>query len=396
MRFSADGRTAVGYYALISVFWLLTSTGEFVKYFHHKAPLFCVAGAGCIAVTFVLRQSLARRGMRIGRGWFLLFWLLIVAVYFVVYPITLRHLFGGGSDSENAMATAATDLLHWHFPYYRRTFLNNAITPMPGSLLLAIPFLLLGRVSYQLLLWLAIFIFFTTRYFRLQSTSLAFLVITILASAGAMEEFVVGADYLLNATYIAFGVWWLAEAYDTNSRLRWLSVVFLGIALSSRVIYVVVPPLIFAYLLQTKGFTTALRCLSVMLAIATGITLPFYLHDPSHFSPLHVAGKLAFLPHPAARLMMIALPALALLIACTGFLQRLTLPRIYLLMGLATGVMLFTTELLQLVLLRFSTTAWIELEYLAASVLFLNLWAFYRLDDQLVETPAKMAVAQVR
>jgi len=46
------------------------------------------------------------------------------------------------------------------FPYYLRTYMGHAITPMPGALILSLPFLLMGRVSLQGPVWLAVFIFF--------------------------------------------------------------------------------------------------------------------------------------------------------------------------------------------------------------------------------------------
>lgn len=374
--------TDIGLFALLYFLWLLTSTEQFRKFFHDKAIVFCLAGGLCIGLTLAFTTWLARRTTQISWAWLALFWIVIAVAYLTIYPITLRHLFGAGSDSENALLTAATDLLHGHFPYYRRTYLNNRITPMPGSLLLAIPFLLIGRVSYQALFWMACFVLFAGKFFRLRLTALAFLVITIFASAGILNELMVGADYTLNAIYIAVAVWWVVRAHRTGSLwLQTLAAVFLGLALSSRVIYVVIPPLIFAYLMQHDGMRAAIRTVIISIGVAASVTVPFYLYDPAHFAPLHVANKLYFLPLPAQHLARILLPAVALLIACIGFFRRLTLPELYLFAGLATGAMLIPAGLLDPVFSRFSPESWQLLEYASPAAIYLSLWAFYRFEQ---------------
>lgn len=374
-------RANIGLFALIFFLWLCTSAGQITKYLHARAPLLFLAGAVCIAIVLFITRAIENRTTQISAWWLVLFWVLAAIAYFVVYPITQRHIFGPGSDSENAMLTAATELLHGHFPYYKRTFLNTPITPMPGSLLLSLPFLFLGRVSYQALFWLAIFVLFCARFFEFRITALAFLLVTILGSAGILNELVAGVDYTFNALYIAIAIWWIVRAHQSGSAWQcWLAAVFLGIALSSRVIYVVIPPIVFAWLTQRHGLSAAIRTVAVSVVVALGLTLPFYLHDPAHFTPLNVNGKLAFLSPSLQRIAQTVCPALAMLIACTAFFQRLTLPRLFLLAGLATGAILFPATILFLFYDRFLLPSQLLLEYVTPTAIYVSLWAFSRFE----------------
>jgi hypothetical protein len=390
MKSSKILRTNIGLVSLIVFLWFMASAGQILKYFHGKAPLVWLAGVVCITVLLIVARAVQiRLKGQISWVWLAAFFVVIATVYLIVYPITQRHPFGPGSDSENATLTADTQLLQHHFPYYHRTYLNTPITPMPGSLLLSMPFLFLGRVSYQTLFWLGVLVIFCAGYFRYRTTALAFLATMVLGNAGVLDEIVVGADYALNAIYISIATWWLIRAHEKDTgRQRWLAAIFLGVALSSRAIYVVIPPLVFAYLMQRKGIRTALQSVGLSAFIALAITLPFYFYDPAHFSPLYVVGKLNFLPPPVRHVVAVLLPALAMLISFTGFLQRLTLPRIYLLAGLATGIILIPTEIIQLFAMHFSQAAWLEMEYVSSAALFLCLWAFYRLEERnLVNDP---------
>ena len=65
---------------------------------------------------------------------------------------------GGGSDSDDALNLATRALLHGEYPYRIRTYLGSPATYLPGSLLLAVPFVLLGNAAYQDLFWLAAFL----------------------------------------------------------------------------------------------------------------------------------------------------------------------------------------------------------------------------------------------
>jgi len=87
----------------------------------------------------------------------LLMTLLLIAAFIVLYPVARSGLFGPGSDRDDALNVALQALLSGHYPYYAQTYLGNPPTPMPGALLLALPFFALGTSAWQNLFWLPVF-----------------------------------------------------------------------------------------------------------------------------------------------------------------------------------------------------------------------------------------------
>jgi hypothetical protein len=85
----------------------------------------------------------------------------------------------------------------------------------------------------------------------------------------------------------------------------------LGIALASRPVWCLLLPVLFF-----QGVRRGLSLKAFFACAATGavsaiLVAPFYLHDPAHFSPLHIAGLArSAIPYGA-----VLLPALALLVA---------------------------------------------------------------------------------
>jgi hypothetical protein len=383
LRFSwKDG----GLFLLIFACWLADSLQQMIKYFHGLIGIGVLAGACSIAVVlFAVRWVQSRHDGKIHWAWFAAFWIVMVILYAVLYPIAQRHVFGVGSDREDGLRNASLQLLHFHFPYYVRSYLGNLISPLPGALILAAPFALLGRVSLQNFVWLGAFIFFCVKFFRLRCTALAYLVVIVLAGAGALNDFVDGGDFVLNLFYICVTVFAFLRTFEENN-VGWrhiLAGILLGIALSSRTVFVVVLPLILAYLAQHgKGTKSALRSFALPILVAAAVTVPIYLYDPRNFTPLHVATKLNAVPIPPEfrSFLLILLPTLALIVASLGFFLQLTMPRLFLLAGLASAVILFTPSLIMMVQNPFSSQCLGLINYSETASMLTALWAFYRFE----------------
>lgn len=373
--FHTDATTWV----LLFACWIVGAMAQLVKFFHGKAGIAVLAGAICVAtLLWWLRSFQAISAGQIRWSWLIAFWAFLTILYLILYPIAQRHIVGVGSDSEDALRVAVTQLLHRHYPYRLRTYLGNQITPMPGALFLAIPFYLMGRVSLQNLAWLAAFIFFCGRYFRLRSTALVFLLLFALGSACTLDAFAVGDDYVTNAWYVCFAVFFFLRTYeeDPNGWQHTLLGVLLGVTLSSRPAYVVIPPLVLASLLQCgRGTLVALRSFALPLLVAIAVTIPFYVYDPLHFSPLHIQTKLNFLPPHERTLLIVSLPLLAILAACSGFFMRLTTRRLFLIAGISIGIILLLPGLILCLLDHFAPDGWGLLSYGVPAVMFVGLWA---------------------
>ena len=215
----------------------------------------------------------------------------LALIFLVVYPVADSGVpgVGPGSDRDEALNIATTQLLHGHYPYYQKTYLGTPITPMPGALLLAIPFVLIGNSAYQNLFWLFVFFLFAKSF--LKSGRLALLLLwTILAlSPVVLHALVTGGDYLANSLYVMLFVVWMVSATlrsDHGGPGLLAPAVLLGIGLSSRLNFATLLPLIFSALVRVAGWKTTVKYFAVTCATSTAITLPFYLYDPQGFSPL--------------------------------------------------------------------------------------------------------------
>jgi hypothetical protein len=381
--------TDVGIFLLISVCWALSSMYQLVKYFHVYAIFAVLAGMLGIAAILTCLRWLQHPGKaQIHWAWLVAFWIVMTALYVAIYPIAQRHTVGLGNDEEDTLRLTAYRLLQRQYPYTGHTYLGNPITPFTGTILLATPFVLLGRASIQNLVWLALFILFCVKFFRFRSTALAFLLVMVLNAADVLNDFVVGADYTINTMYICVAVFLFLRTFD-DDEMGWrhlLAGALLGLSLSSRVVYVVIPPLVLAYLLQRgKGAAAALRSVALPILLAIAITVPFYLYDPAHFSPLEVGAKLKFMPPEYAQLMKILLPALALSIACMGFFLRLSMRRLYLLAGLAAAMIVLPSGLIAFGMHQ-NGYGIESVDYSKSAMIFIALWAFAKFESK-AESP---------
>ncbi|MCZ7544622.1 MAG: hypothetical protein M5R40_14365 [Anaerolineae bacterium] len=210
--------------------------------------------------------------------------------------------------------------------------MGNAITPMPGAVVLAAPFVLLGNSAYQNGFWLAVFFVALAHRLKDARAPLLLLWTVLLLSPVVLHALLTGNDYVANSLYILLPLACLSDAVSGRarpSRRAYSALVFLGVGLSSRANFLILLPLVTAFLAHRVGARTAILYTGVVIAVFAGVTLPFYLHDPPHFSPLHTTHKLAqyesILPH--AGLVVPTLGALAA-VALSGTRLNRTLPQL--------------------------------------------------------------------
>jgi hypothetical protein len=248
----------------------------------------------------------------------------IVVVFAIVYPRINVHSGFSGSDRDDASNLAARHLLHGEYPYSTRTYLGNLVSQLPGAVLLAVPFVVLGSSAYQNIFWIAVLFLALRRFLRDGRLALAALWLALLGAPGAIRELLNGGDVLANNAYlIVFSLGVLAIEPATPGR-RWLRVaaaVGLGLALSSRVNVLLLVPLLFAALARREGVGVASRLVGVAVAVFVAVTLPFYAYAPSRFSPNLTAGKIG-------RLQSVVPGATVIVIVVVGVLTLLLAARL--------------------------------------------------------------------
>ena len=288
--------------------------------------------AHLLLVTFVL-ASVAVLGSRLYASVARRYWLLVgilllglALIFVVVYPMETAGRFSTGSDRDEALNIAGRRLLAGQYPYYERTPLGGAITPLPGAILLALPFVLLGNSAYQNLFWLLLFLYATTRYLKDRVSALILFYVALALSPAIQYEYISGGDVLSNAIYVTVLVLLVIRAYAAGAGAkRWQVVgcLLLGIGLASRPNFYLLLPLLFVLLWQQSGLKAALAGCGLAILASLAVILPFYLYDPSGFSPLTAGNKLAIFDRslPYASVVVVALSVAASFVAAV-FLAR--------------------------------------------------------------------------
>lgn len=229
--------------------------------------------------------------------------IVLIAVFALVYPIANAGVVGGGTDRDEALNIAVQELLSRRYPYYPRTYLNAPISPLPGSVFLAVPFVLLGNSAYQNLFWIVVFYLLNARYFRDYRIALLLWSTIFALSPLFWQEFVTGGDLLANSLFVCVFTVLVMQIYQSSvssSPERTLVAILFGIGLSSRLNYLLLVFPVCSLLWQAHGWRFALKYTAVICGTIAIVTLPFYIYDPVGFSPLHTLRKVdqfgAFVP----------------------------------------------------------------------------------------------------
>jgi hypothetical protein len=364
--------------ASICLAWLLCAFAPLWKYLSHpKAAAAMLIGVLGIAFGMYWLQRLNRTQRQIHLAWFLLLFALITTAFAVLHPRSLTHPAGRSSDREDALQIELDAVTHHQYPYDRVTFLGNKPTPLPGALWLAFPFFAVGHVAWQNLFWLALFFLFTLSFFRHQATALLYLAVFLLLSPANFNDFVSGGDYLTNFFYIAIALCLFIRSLDRPLTLCIPAALFLGLTLSSRIVFAVILVPLLALALQRTSRARTLLLFAVTLATAAAVTLPVFMPHPIHRLLEQLSqgsDKLEFIPaalHPQQ-----TLPLLAAAFVCACFFVRMDLPRLFLAFSVSSFVMLAPF----VVTVATHTGNPSNFSYLALSTLPFALWALSRYE----------------
>lgn len=179
--------------------WTIISWAPIYKYLTHgKATAAMLLGILFISLGMHWLARFNQQRRQISVGWFLLLFLILVAAFATLYPLSLKHTLNRGSDREDALRIELNAVHHHRYPYDAHTFLGNPPTPLPGAMLLTAPFFVLGHIAWQNFLWLALFFIFTIRFFSHRATALFYLVVFLLLAPANLSDFTSGGDYLTN------------------------------------------------------------------------------------------------------------------------------------------------------------------------------------------------------
>jgi ALG3 protein len=282
--------------AELALFLLFPSLGIIQKYLGTGGAFAYFGIGGLLLIALSARaRSLASEIKGIGRPWIRL----AIAVTFGALAMAFVLFYasaGNGNDRGDSLNVGIHELLAGRYPYYQTTRFQNVVTQMPGSLLLAAPFALLGDAAWQNLFWLGALFVVIRALLGDDHRALALMALILVGSPAVLHDFVTGGDLGASTIALLIGMLALVALVPDPSAATWKKVAaaaFTGLALSSRMNYLLLMPPLIAALLRRASIADALRYLCVTAAAFAAVTLPFYWHDPIEFAPIHLHNKFA-------------------------------------------------------------------------------------------------------
>lgn len=278
----------------LAIFLLVTSFDSVLKYFGVKGlVLYFVIGTGLLLLGYRFLIPAFHNSISEKYAIYLavLAFLFLISLVAYVYPIANSGRFGGGGDIDDAMIIGATEIIHGHYPYYKQTYLGGLLSPMPGTILLSVPFVFLNLLPYQNIFWLSALFLAVRSNLKSGVYALSLLLTILLFSPTFYQVLVTGSDHISNSIYVIIGMWFMVRAVTDPASSIWQRLwptVLLGVGLSSRSNFLLLMPLLFSVLAQNAGWKDALKYVALALAVFLTVTGPFWIYDPAGFSPLVV------------------------------------------------------------------------------------------------------------
>jgi hypothetical protein len=319
-------RHGVGVVAVAFVLWLVPSIALILKY-TGLAGIILLPLAGLSAIV-VLTAILCRRTVDLSARWLVGAGALAVLLFAILHPLAHSGLLGPGSDREDGLNVALHALVRLHDPYSTTSFLGHQLNPMPGSLILALPFYLIGNSAFQNLFWVPVFLWRAQKWFGTTSAALWCGLIFIVGCPASLRDFVTGGDYLINALYvvIAMDLAYVAM-HDERRWYRYAAAIFLSVAIASRPNYLAAVPVLAGTVFQSGGWR---RMVEFLVLVGLGYVVlngPLYYHGLSQLPILQVANKMSDIPSSFHA--PIVLPAIGALIGFCSFFIRMDRARMF-------------------------------------------------------------------
>jgi hypothetical protein len=357
------------------VLWLEPSAGQLWKYlgpYGSVAASCAAAGFIFVAIAFLAEKTAP---LRASSRPLLLIATLLVLLFVLLYPVSRSGLIGGGSDRADALNVALRALLAGLQPYHQLTYLRNPPTPLPGALLLASPFYVLGSSALQNLFWAAVLVALAPSMVGARRAGVCFLLMFIVLCPGSLQDFVTGGDYLVNVIYVAVSMYLVMMSIDDiRPGARYLSYILLAVSISSRAIYVFEAPILTAFIAQRRGLGRAMEFVLATGAGLLAINGPLFLSDPKSFPLFQSGGKLNFYP-PGLHAVLV-IPAISLAIACCAFFWPMSPRRVFLISTLTFIPMFVPGLIYELLTLGPRPYVLIEAGYSLPLTVFGGLWLF--------------------
>lgn len=313
--------------------WLMVfvASTALLERFLSVAPLFqgdffVLSALYLCAIYFVTTQAHRCDVLVNKANWFFgAYVLLLVVASFVLYPYIDSGALGFASDRDEALSIGVKQMVQGLYPYYCKAALHihegcpkagNPIAPMPGGLMLSLPFAI-THVWLQSIFWLSM-LFVVSK--KLGEKALKNYMALLLLSPIVVAETISGGDHIANGAAVVISLFIALSAQRT-----WVIVlasVLYGVALSWRSYFFLTSIPVAVYLMRSGQWRRLFTLGAVSIMAAALVILPFYLYDPEHFSPFTIQKKLEYYKHILANPTHVAIMASVVVGLVAGWLSR--------------------------------------------------------------------------
>lgn len=250
---------------------------------------------------------------------------LLMIASFVLYPHIDSGALGFASDRDEALSIGVKQMAQGLYPYYCKAALHvhegcpkvgNPIAPMPGGLMLSLPFAI-THVWLQSIFWLSM-LFVVSK--KLGENTLKNYMALLLLSPIVVAETISGGDHIANGAAVAISL-----SIALSAQRTWVIVlasVLYGVALSWRSYFFLTSVPVAVYLMHSGQWRRLLILGTVSIMAAALVVLPFYWYDPEHFSPFTIQKKLEYYKYILANPTHMAIMASVAIGLVTGCVSR--------------------------------------------------------------------------
>ena len=280
-------------FVALAILMVTSSAATLVKFGGVVGYVSYVAIVGAWAVTArYAAVGLGRLECRAG-GW--AWWAVAVTLLiFLLVPVvgTDPLDLSSASDRGQALDVATSRLLAGEHPYRAQTFEGNPITPLPGALIMASPFVyLFGTAAIQSFGWAtltlaAYCVISDNRWIAIVAWASA-----LLLTPESLRDYVTRGDLFINGAYVATATIAIVSLVNRGRSWAVMSGAIWGLTLCSRLHVVAIAPVVLFFLGHRYGYRRAALVGTVAAIVYIVLVVPLWLTSPRDFAPLHVVGN---------------------------------------------------------------------------------------------------------
>jgi len=252
----------------------------------------------------------------IGVRWRIIYFcvLLFFAIYLLI-ELGRPEEYYKWCDRDNAIKVGIRAILKGDYPYYKRTDLDNPISPLPFTFFFYIPiYLLTGGYIFHMTI-IVFFVFISILFYMFMDTKNDYLILPVISFTIFSEwfflEVIINSDIHCTMFLLCIILFLVPDiAPEQREILNFFSImpkiplkidfkitlfsILFGCLLAMRIYFWLIGIVIFIYIYRNYGFLRTILLVLITLGVFFSWILPFYLYDPEYFMEEVLKGGNAY------------------------------------------------------------------------------------------------------